>query len=146
TTVASLAARNARTLIWGRRGETVEQINREHRNEAYLKELPLHPALRATADLEESLRDCDVLVIGVPSHRVRQTLKAAAPWLRPWVPVVSLVKGLEQESRQRMTQIVHEELPGRPAGVLAGPNIAREVLQGMAAAAVLAMPDEEVAR
>jgi glycerol-3-phosphate dehydrogenase (NAD(P)+) len=146
TTVASLAARNTRTLIWGRRNETVEQINGEHRNDAYLKGLPLHPALRATADLEEALRDCDVLVIGVPSHSVRQTLKAAAPWLRPWVPVVSLVKGLEQESRQRMTQVVHEELPGRPAGVLAGPNIAREVLQGMAAAAVLAMPDEEVAR
>jgi glycerol-3-phosphate dehydrogenase (NAD(P)+) len=57
-----------------------------------------------------------------------------------------VVKGLEQDSQQRMTQIVHEELPGHPAGVLAGPNIAREVLQGMAAAAVLAMPDEEVAR
>jgi glycerol-3-phosphate dehydrogenase (NAD(P)+) len=146
TTVASLAARNARTLIWGRRRETVEQINREHRNETYLQGLPLHPELRATLELEEALRDCDVLVIGVPSHSVRQTLKAVAPWLRPWVPVVSLVKGLEQDSQQRMTQIVHEELPGHPAGVLAGPNIAREVLQGMAAAAVLAMPDEEVAR
>jgi glycerol-3-phosphate dehydrogenase (NAD(P)+) len=45
-----------------------------------------------------------------------------------------------------MTQIIHEELPGHPAGILAGPNIAREVLEGMAAAAVLAMPDLEVAR
>ncbi|HEU0199521.1 MAG TPA: NAD(P)H-dependent glycerol-3-phosphate dehydrogenase [Burkholderiaceae bacterium] len=146
TTVASLAARNARTLIWGRRRETIEQINREHRNDTYLKGLPLHAELRATLDLEEALRDCDVLVIGVPSHSVRQTLKAVAPLLRPWVPILSLVKGLEQSRQQRMTQVLHEELPGHPAGVLAGPNIAREVLQGMAAAAVLAMPDEEVAR
>jgi glycerol-3-phosphate dehydrogenase (NAD(P)+) len=44
-----------------------------------------------------------------------------------------------------MTQIIHAELPGHPAGLLAGPNIAREVLQGLAAAAVLAMPDAQVA-
>lgn len=44
-----------------------------------------------------------------------------------------------------MTEIIHEELPGHPAGLLAGPNIAKEVLQGMAAAAVMAMPDEKIA-
>ena len=51
TTVASLAARNAETLIWARRRETVDEINREHRNSSYLKELPLNRKLRATADL-----------------------------------------------------------------------------------------------
>lgn len=146
TTVASLAARNARTLIWARRAETVEQINREHRNDAYLPGLALNPTLRATASLEEAVRDCDVLVAGVPSHSVRETLQAVAPLLRPWVPVLSLAKGLEQGTQLRITQIIHEMLPGHPAGLLAGPNIAREVLQGLAAAAVLAMPDEQVAR
>ena len=146
TTVGSLAARNAETVVWARRAETAAQISREHRNDAYLKGLALHPDLRATASLEEAVRDCDVLVVGVPSHSFRETLKAAAPLLRPWVPVLSLAKGLEQGTQQRMTQIIHEELPGHPAGLLAGPNIAREVLQGLAAAAVLAMPDAEVAR
>jgi glycerol-3-phosphate dehydrogenase (NAD(P)+) len=145
TTVASLAARNARTTMWARRAETVEQINSEHRNDAYLKGLSLNPALRATASLEEAVSDCDVLVVGVPSHSVRQTLQAAAPLLRPWVPVVSLAKGLEQGTQRRMTQVIHEVLPGHPAGLLAGPNVAREVLQGLAAAAVIAMPDEVVA-
>jgi glycerol-3-phosphate dehydrogenase (NAD(P)+) len=146
TTVASLAARNTETVLWARRVETAEQVTREHRNDEYLKGLALHPALRATAQLDAAVSDCDVLVVGVPSHSFRETLKAVAPLLRPWVPVLSLAKGLEQGSRQRMTQIIHEELRGHPAGLLAGPNIAREVLQGLAAAAVLAMPDEEVAR
>jgi len=146
TTVASLAARNVDTLVWSRRSDTVEQINREHLNDMYLKGLTLNSRLRATASLEEAVHNCDVLVVGVPSHGFREMLRAVAPQLRPWVPVVSLAKGLEQSSRQRMTQIIHQELPGHPAGLLAGPNIAREVLQGMAAAAVLAMPDREIAR
>ena len=146
TTVASLASRNAGTLIWARRADTVEEINREHRNSRYLSDLALHRNLRATADLEEAVCDCDVLVMGVPSHSFRGTLKEVASLVRPWVPVISLAKGLEQGTQRRMTEIVHEELPGHPAGLLAGPNIAREVLQGMAAAAVVAMPDESIAR
>ena len=61
------------------------------------------------------------------------------------MPVVSLVKGLEQGTNLRMSEIVDEVLPGHPAGILAGPNIAREVAEGYAAAAVLAMPDQHLA-
>ncbi len=146
TTVASLASANASPLIWARRPETADEINRQHRNSEYLGDLPLSPALRATASLEEAVSSCDVLVIGVPSHGVRATVAAASRHIRPWVPVVSLVKGLEQKTHLRMTQVIAEELPGHPAGLLAGPNIAREILQGMAAAAVIAMPDLQVAR
>jgi glycerol-3-phosphate dehydrogenase (NAD(P)+) len=146
TTVASLASANASTLIWARRAETADEINSQHRNSEYLGDLPLNPALRATASLEEAVGSCDVLVIGVPSHGVRATVAAASRLIRPWVPVVSLVKGLEQKTHFRMTQVIAEELPGHPAGLLAGPNIAREILQGMAAAAVIAMPDLQVAR
>jgi glycerol-3-phosphate dehydrogenase (NAD(P)+) len=144
--VASVAARNASTMLWARCAETVDQINREHRNDKYLAGLALNADLRATVSFDEAVQDCDVLVVGVPSHCFRITLKLIAPLIRPWVPVISLAKGLEQGSQKRMTQIIHDELPGHPAGLLAGPNIAREVLQGMAAAAVLAMPDEDVAQ
>jgi glycerol-3-phosphate dehydrogenase (NAD(P)+) len=144
-TVASLAARNASTQIWARKPEVADEINRRHRNERYLRELSLHPKLRATTDVEEAVRDCDVMVVGVPSHSFRETLRKVAPHLRPWVPVLSLAKGLEQGTQMRMTEVVHAELPGHPAGLLAGPNIAPEVLKGLAAAAVVAMPDERVA-
>ncbi len=83
--------------------------------------------------------------MGVPSHGFRGVLEQLAKELRPWVPVVSLVKGLEQGTNMRMSQIVDEVLPGHPAGILAGPNIAREVAEGYAAAAVLAMPDQHLA-
>lgn len=146
TTVASLAAANVPTMLWARRADAADEINREHRNHCYLGDLALHRKLRATSSLEEAVADCDVLVVGVPSHSFRQTLRDAAPSLRPWVPVISLAKGLEQGTHRRMTQIIQEELPGRPAGLLAGPNIAKEILSGMAAAAVIATTDEQIAK
>jgi glycerol-3-phosphate dehydrogenase (NAD(P)+) len=84
--------------------------------------------------------------MGVPSHGMRATLEAAAPHVRPWIPIVSLAKGLEAGTRLRPTEVIDEVLPGHPAGVLSGPNLAREVLSGYAAAAVVAMRDEHVAR
>lgn len=145
TTVASLAARNTDTVLWARNQATVNEINDKHTNSRYLGELPLTESLRATADLAEAVGGTDVLVLGVPSQQCRSVLEEVAEHVRPWVPVVSLVKGLEQGSRKRMTEIVNEVLPGHPAGVLAGPNIAREVVQGYAAAATIAMPEQKQA-
>ena len=68
------------------------------------------------------MRAADVLVMGVPSHGIRETAKELAPFLRPWVPVVSLAKGLEQGTQLRMTEVLAEELPGHPRGVLTGPE------------------------
>jgi glycerol-3-phosphate dehydrogenase (NAD(P)+) len=145
TTVAALAARNTHTILWSRRPELADRINETSENTDYLPGLPLPDALRATGTLEEAVRDADVLVVGVPSHGFRAMLLEVEPHLRPWIPVVSLSKGLEQGTRLRMTQVIEDVLPGHPAGVLAGPNLAREVLQGYAAAAAMAMPDERLA-
>ncbi len=146
TTVANICARRGPTLQWVRSEETARDINENHRNSRYLGEdVVLTPDLRATTDFSEAANSADVVVMGVPSHGFRAVLTELARELRPWVPVVSLVKGLEQGTNLRMSQIVNEVLPGHPAGILAGPNIAREVAEGYAAAAVLAMPDQEMA-
>jgi glycerol-3-phosphate dehydrogenase (NAD(P)+) len=143
--VASLCARNTPTLVWARRPEVAEEIETKHTNSAYLGDRPLHPELRATASLEEAAAAADVLVMGVPSHGFRSVLVEAEPHVRPWIPVVSLTKGLEQGSHFRMTEIIDEVMPGHPAGILSGPNLAKEILDGLAAAAVIAVPDLHVA-
>ena len=132
TTVASIVARSAATTIWARSPEVASEINESHTNRRYLGDIALHDALRATADLQAVAEDADVVIMGVPSHAFRQVLTEVAPHLRPWIPVVSLVKGLEQGTDERMSQIVADVLPGSPAGILAGPNIAKEVANGYA--------------
>ena len=146
TTIASICARRGPTLQWVRSEETAKDINENHRNSRYLgSDVELSITLRSTTDFSEAANCADVIVMGVPSHGFRGVLTELAKELRPWVPVVSLVKGLEQGTNYRMSQIVDEVLPGHPAGILAGPNIAREVADGYAAAAVLAMPDQHLA-
>jgi glycerol-3-phosphate dehydrogenase (NAD(P)+) len=146
TTVAALASGNAPTVLWARRPELAEQITTEHRNGDYLDAFGLPEQLTATASLEEAVGSADVLVMGVPSHGMRDTLKDLAPHLRPWVPVVSLAKGLEEGTHRRMTEVITDELPGHPVGVLTGPNLAKEILAGHAAAAVVAFSDDHIAR
>jgi glycerol-3-phosphate dehydrogenase (NAD(P)+) len=145
TTVAHLCAHNAPTMLWARRGEVAAEVNEHHRNSAYLEGYDLHESLQATSELEEAVAGADLLVMGVPSHGMRDTARELAPFLRPWVPVVSLSKGLEQGTLQRMTEVLSAELPGHPHGVLTGPNLAKEILAGDAAATVVAMEDTSIA-
>ena len=95
--------------------------------------------------MEAVVRDSDVVVMGVPTQFFRDTVRQVAKHIRPWVPVVSLSKGFEVGTKLRMSQVCHAELPGHPVAVLTGPNLAKEILAGAAAAAVVAMDDEYIA-
>ncbi|HVM54582.1 MAG TPA: NAD(P)H-dependent glycerol-3-phosphate dehydrogenase [Acidimicrobiales bacterium] len=145
TTVACIAARNCPTVLWARRGEVAEEINRDHTNTTYLPDFELPPALRATASLEEAVGAADVVVMAVPSHGFRDVLAEAAPHVRPWVPLLSLSKGIEQGTLLRMTEVINDVLPDHPAGALTGPNLAKEIMSGQPAAGVIAMADERIA-
>ncbi len=146
STVASIVSTNTPTVLWARDPATAEEINTRHSNERYLPGLELHSKLTATSDLEEAAANADLIIMGVPSKAMRATLTEARKYVRPWVPVISLSKGFEPETRFRMTEIIKEIMPGHPPGVLTGPNLAKEIVQGYAAASVLAMEDEVIVR
>lgn len=145
TTVAALASVNTPTVLWARRAALADQINAAHVNADYLASFTLPGALRATASIEEATSDADVLVMAVPSHGFRAVAQEAAPFLRPWVPVVSLSKGIERETLMRMTEVLADEMPGHPVGVMTGPNLAKEIMAGQPAASVVAIADSTVA-
>src|SRR4051794_503130 len=118
TTVANLCAHNKETVLWARDAAVAAEVNKDHVNHRYLEGFDLHPDLWATDDLAEAVGRADVLVMAVPSHGFRSTLEACAAHVRAWVPVVSLAKGLEQDSNKRMTEVVQDVLPGHPYGLL----------------------------
>jgi glycerol-3-phosphate dehydrogenase (NAD(P)+) len=148
TTVAALAARANPTVLWARRPELCEAINKRSENDEYLPGHRLPYTVRAVDDLGEAVDGADVVVMGVPSHGFRQVFRELAPSIPGGVPILSLTKGIEQDTMRRMTEIISEESPEIDAakvGVLTGPNLAREIIEGFPAAAVIAMEDQEAA-
>ncbi len=146
TTVASLVARNAPITMWARDSNTVDEINREHTNNKYLPGARLPERLVATHDLEQAVANKDVIIMGIPSQQFRAVLEEVKPFIRPWVPIISLSKGLELSTKLRMTEIIAQVCPAHPRGVLTGPNLAREIMSGYAAASVIAMEDQVIVR
>jgi glycerol-3-phosphate dehydrogenase (NAD(P)+) len=148
TTVAALAARRNPTVLWARRPELADTINTTAENPDYLAGHRLPYGLRATADLAEALTDTELLIMGVPSHGFRPVFEEAVPLLPDRTPVVSLTKGIEQGTLLRMTEVIAEtgtHIDRTRVGVLTGPNLAREVMEGTPAAAVIAIEDEDAA-
>ncbi len=146
TTVASLVARRHETVLWARNPDVAKSVTTDHVNPAYLPGFTLSPKLTATSDIEEAACGADLLIVGVPTSGFRRVLLDAGGSIRPWIPIVSLSKGLERGSHLRMTQVIKEVAPGHPVAALTGPNLAHEIMTGKAAASVVATEDLEVAR
>jgi glycerol-3-phosphate dehydrogenase (NAD(P)+) len=146
TTVASLVAGRHPTMLWARNADVADEIERKHTNESYLPGFELPDQLVASSDLEKAVAHAELLIVGVPTTAMRSTLELVRPWIHPWIPVISLSKGLEQGTLLRMTEVISEVLPNHPAAALTGPNIAREIMAGQAAASVIATEDLTVAR
>ena len=145
TTTASVISRQCDALLWARDGQIVAEINEQRTNQRYLGDAPLNPKLAATTDIGDAVKDAKAVLIAVPSSHFREVLTSAVGDLPPGIPVISLSKGLEKGSRMRMTEIIREVAPGRIPGVLTGPNLAREIVAGQAAASVLALEDYNAA-
>ena len=149
TTVACLAAQRHGTVLWARRPEVADSINEERRNEQYLPGAEIPYNLSVTSDLAAAINGAEAIIMGVPSHGYRGVLARAAAIVPSGAAIVSLTKGIEQESLKRMTEVTREELPRHNPdiiGVLSGPNLAREVIAGQPAATVIAMADGDRAR
>jgi glycerol-3-phosphate dehydrogenase (NAD(P)+) len=146
TTVASLLARRAPTLLWARSGDLARSIRRDGENERYLPGIRLPEGLTATASLSEAVAGAEVVLVAVPSHGFRTVLEGMAPSVPDGAAVVSLAKGIEGGTNLRMSELIAEVLPGHPAGALSGPNLAREVAEGQPAASLVVLPDERTAR
>jgi glycerol-3-phosphate dehydrogenase (NAD(P)+) len=120
----------------GRDPEQVAAILETGRNPRYERDADL-TGIRATTIAQAPVADTDVVVVAVPS-RVFGDVVGAIPGT---APVLSLTKGLDPGTGERLSTLVH----GRPVAVLSGPNIADEIVRGLPAAAVLASDDLELA-
>ncbi|HET7722992.1 MAG TPA: NAD(P)H-dependent glycerol-3-phosphate dehydrogenase, partial [Acidimicrobiales bacterium] len=145
TAMAAMCALRAPTVLWARRPELADAMQRERLNAGYLPELAFPAGLRVTPSLADAVDGADVVVMAVPSHGFRAVLTDAAPHLAAGVPIVSLTKGVEQGTLARMTEIIAAVAPAHPYAVLTGPNLVGEIVAGYPTASVVAATDAGLA-
>jgi glycerol-3-phosphate dehydrogenase (NAD(P)+) len=147
TTVASMLATRADTVLWAREAEVVAGLNLRHRNELFLPDLKVPDALRASTDLGEVIAERTHVFMAVPVQYLRSVADRCRPFLSSDAIVVNLAKGIERQTLCSPTQILMGalSLESDVLGVLSGPNLAREVLTGQPSASVIAFDRQQIA-
>lgn len=157
TAVAKLLSKNRNVILFARRPEVVEKINATH--EHYGTRLPDN--IFATHDLEHLAEKCNILFPVVPSSNFRSMMRDLASFLHPYHILIHGTKGLEislpagksldeidfpleSSNIKTMSQVIREESVSVRVGCLAGPNLAKEILQNHPAATVVASHFDEV--
>jgi glycerol-3-phosphate dehydrogenase (NAD(P)+) len=135
-------------VLWARRPELAETIAARHENPDYLPGIALTPALTASADPAHALDGASLVVLAVPAQSLRQNLGAWTHLIPPGVPLVSLMKGIELGTCERMSEVIAEVTGAGPEriAVISGPNLAKEIAQRQHAATVVACADDTVAK
>ena len=142
-----MARRGHDVSLWALEAEIAAGINANHRNPVFLSDLDIHPAVKATDDLDIAARHSPIWIWVVPVQFSRSVMTSLRGSLTPESVVISSSKGIENETLKRMDEIAEEvlELPAHRFCCLSGPTFAREVVRGDPSAAVLACRDLELA-
>jgi glycerol-3-phosphate dehydrogenase (NAD(P)+) len=133
--------------LWGRDAGIAREVTTERTNAKYLPGVEL-PAMTGTTDAAEALAGAQVVVVAVPSQVARATLRDLRHLVEPDAVIVSLMKGVELGTDERMSQVIVEALDVPPSrvAVVSGPNLALEIAQRQPTATVVACSDESAAR
>lgn len=147
TAVALILAQNPqhRVALWSARPENAAWHTRRE-NVRLLPGVPIPESVLLTTDVRQAVDNADLLIAGVPTAYLRNTLERIAPAIAKDTPLLSLVKGLEIHTFRRPTEIAIETLGPRPVADLSGPSHAEEVARGLPTTLVAASEDMTLAR
>jgi len=146
TTLAiKLAEAERPVTLWAHTAEAGEELASIRENRRYLPGIVFPPNLRVATDDAYLAEPHRSFVLAVPSAHVRETLRRLRAALFAEASLLSVVKGIEQGTHLRMSEVITEELPGRRVAALSGPNLAREIAAGLPAVSVVASQDAELA-
>ncbi|MDF2968347.1 MAG: glycerol-3-phosphate dehydrogenase [Nocardioidaceae bacterium] len=133
--------------MWGRRPELCDAINSTGENPEYLPGVALPRSIVAEHDPAKALQGAHVVVVAVPSQRLRENLMPWVPLIEPDAVLISLMKGVELGTTKRMSEVIAELTGAGPERIaaLSGPNLAKEIAARQPAATVVACADHGVA-
>jgi glycerol-3-phosphate dehydrogenase (NAD(P)+) len=135
-------------VLWARDPDLAEAIGQQHRNDRYLPDIALPERITADSDAARVLSGASLVVLAVPSQTLRENLQTWGEAIPPRTPVLSLLKGLELQTLERMSEVVTDVtgIDPRLVAVLSGPNLSREIAQRQPAATVVACREVAIAK
>jgi glycerol-3-phosphate dehydrogenase (NAD(P)+) len=135
-------------VLWARREEVAEAINERHENPDYQPGIQLPPEVSGTHDVEKALHGADLVVLATPSQSLRENLTEWAPYVEKDAVLVSLMKGVELGTLERMSEVIAQVTGAGPdrIAVVSGPNLSPEIARREPAASVVACAEEPVAK
>ena len=138
-------------IVWSRSKESVDKLSAYHGNEDKLPGVILPDSVRFTCNIEETVRDKDIIVLVVPSAHMRETVKKVAPFIdldneEHKQIIVNCTKGIEEDTLMVMSDVILDEIPGCNVCVLSGPSHAEEVGKDMPTTIVVGAFDKDIAR
>ena len=138
TAMANLSSKNGcQVTLWVRDKRSVKAMQKTHINKKYLPDHKLDERLQFTHDLQAAVKGKDLIFVAVPSSAFRETLQKIAPFISAQA-IVSLTKGMEKDTFALMSDVIADELPNVAFGVMSGPNLAKEIMNNMPSATVIA--------
>ncbi|HUJ24827.1 MAG TPA: NAD(P)H-dependent glycerol-3-phosphate dehydrogenase [Myxococcales bacterium] len=137
------------TTVWAYDKEVASALTEQHENPKYLPGMKLPERVRGTGDFQEALAGAELVLAVNPSHVTRQVMREATPFIPKATPIVCATKGIENETLLTMHEVLEEVLPAEMhpyLAVLSGPSFAKETVQRMPTAVVVASPWEKMAQ
>ncbi|MCI5904240.1 MAG: NAD(P)H-dependent glycerol-3-phosphate dehydrogenase [Oscillospiraceae bacterium] len=131
---------NHEVTVWSDFESEIETIRKDGENKQKLPGVKISSSITLTNDIS-AVKDCDIVIFGVPTRFVRTVAKKAAPYVSENTVIVNTSKGLEDGTFKRMSEVLKEELPNSPVAVLTGPSHAEEVAIGMPTTVTVASED-----
>ena len=133
------------TVLYSRRPAQAKAIGELHENPDYLPGITLTSSLDATADAAAALDGADIAAFAVPAQSLRANLAGWAPLIPSGALLVSLIKGIELGTRARMSEVICEVAGADAArvAVVAGPNLAGEIIRRQVTGTVVACASDE---
>ncbi|MBC2578986.1 NAD(P)H-dependent glycerol-3-phosphate dehydrogenase [Clostridium sp. DJ247] len=126
-----LAKKGTKVKIWDRKKDVISDINIKKQNHKYLQGILIPDGVIASDNMEEVVEHSDFIVLSIPSHAIRAICMEVKKYIKHNQIVISIAKGIEEESGKRLSQVIKEEIPNNPIVVLSGPSHAEEVAQGI---------------
>lgn len=143
---AILANKGYSVVLWSYFADHIEDLRQHRENRRFLPGIGLPAAIRFTAEDEEAFRDCGMIISAVPCAFLRQVWQRLKGRLPRHMPIVSVTKGIENDTLKRPTQIIDELTGPRPLATLSGPNIADELSRSLPATSTVASANAALAQ